>query len=140
MDLLEMERVLHYAYQLEYELGIPSSQWFQDEIGIDTNYPSGKTINTRIYNSKCVFYERNNRGCSLQRFCIERGMDIHLLKPMVCCLFPVAWENERLYVSGFLDELPCRNNGISVFEAQKGELMVYLGDDFVTALERRQYK
>jgi len=134
-----MERILSYSSQLEAEMEIPSSQWFKDEVETDINYPSGETIMTRIYNNKCVFYKHSHRGCSLQRFCIERGMDIHLLKPMVCCLFPVAWENKRLYVSGFLDELPCRDNGISVFEAQKNELRIYLGYDFVAELERSQY-
>jgi len=135
-----MERILSYESQLEAKLGIPSSEWFKDEIEIDTNYPSGETIMTRIYNNKCVFYKHSHRGCSLQRLCIEKGMDIHLLKPMVCCLFPITWEKGRLLVSGFLEELPCRDNGISVFEAQKGELRIYLGDDFVTELERRQYR
>jgi len=140
VDLVEVERILHYADQLEAELGIPSSQWFKDESDMDKNYPSGEVKNTRVYNGKCVFYKDGPRGCSLQRLCIEVGMDTHQLKPMVCCLFPVAWENKRLYVSGFLDELPCGENGISVFEAQKNELRIYLGEDFVADLERSQCK
>ena len=138
--MTEMEIVLNYASQLETMLGIPISQWFEDEITRDVDYPSGEVIRTRVYNGKCVFYKKGFRGCSLHRFGIEKGIDIHLLKPMVCCLFPVTWEKERLLVSSFLDELPCRDKGISVFEAQKDELRIYLGDDFVADLERRQYR
>jgi Fe-S-cluster containining protein len=140
MDWLEMERVLRYATQLEAELGIPSSQWFEDTTVIDADYPSGKMKRTRVYKSKCVFYKNGLRGCTLHRFGLEKGIDIHLLKPMVCCLFPVTWDKGRLLVSNFLDELPCSNRGISIFEAQKDELRNYLGNDFVTELERRQHK
>ena len=140
MDLLEMERILHYADQLEGKLGIPPSQWFEDAIVTDADYPSGKVKKTRVHNGKCVFYRYQPRGCSLQRFGLEKGIDIHLLKPMVCCLFPITWEKQRLLVSDFLGELPCRDKGVSVFEAHKGELKIYLGNDFVTDLERRQHK
>lgn len=139
-DLFEVDRIISYANQLEAELGIPASRWFEDEITVDIDYPSGKFRRTRVYNNKCVFYKDGYRGCTLHRFSIEKGMDIHQLKPMVCCLFPVTWEKERLLVSDFLNELPCHGRGISVFEAQEGELRTYLGDFFVNGLERRQYK
>ena len=34
-DLLEVERIISYANQLETELGIPVSEWFEDEITVD---------------------------------------------------------------------------------------------------------
>lgn len=139
MDWSEIERVLSFAHQLEVELGIPSSQWFEDVMEINDEYPSGKVIRTRVYNGKCVFYKKGTRGCSLHRFGLEKGIDVHMLKPMVCCLFPVTWEKERLLVSEFLDELPCCDKGVFIFEAQKDELRFYLGNDFVTELERRQH-
>jgi len=140
MDWSEIKRVLYYANQLEAELEIPSSMWFEDSIEINEDYPSGRVMRTKVYDGKCVFYKKGTRGCSLHRFGLEKGIDVHMLKPMVCCLFPITWEKERIHASEFLDELPCRDKGISIFEAQKNEMRIYLGDELVTELERKQHK
>jgi len=139
-DLVEVDRIISYADQLETIINIPSSSWFKNEITVNPDYPSGKVRYTKVYNNKCVFHKNGYRGCLLHSFCIEKGIDIHLLKPMVCCLFPVTWEKECLLASEFLEELPCKDSGISIFEAQKNELMFYLGGSFVTELEGTQDK
>ena len=36
----------------------------------------------------------------------------------------------------FLDELPCGGRGQTIFEAQRNELVVYLGEEFAGELER----
>ncbi len=136
MDRTERDRVLIYATVLESRLGIPASQWFEEEIIKDADYPSGEAVRTRVYRDRCVFRDHKLRGCYLHRFAVEKGGDRHLLKPMVCSLFPVTWERGRLSVSTFLDELPCKDQGVAVFEAQKDELKVYLGTEFVSELEK----
>jgi len=135
-DGAEKARILMYATQLEARLGMPASQWFEKEIVKDSDYPSGETIRTRVHRDRCVFYNHRLRGCELHRFAVEKGMDCHLLKPMICSLFPVSWEWGRLSVSSFLDELPCKDCGVSVFEAQKEELTFYFGTEFVSELEK----
>ncbi len=137
-DMEEVERISSYADKLEPILGIPLSGWFQ-EIQDNADFPSGKVRYTRVYDNKCVFSKKGYRGCTLHRFCIENGMDVHILKPMVCSLFPVTWENGRIMASEFLNELPCQNTGVTVFKAQKNELNIYLGDYFITKQERNQY-
>jgi len=134
MDRAERDRILIYAPELEARLGISASQWFK-EIIKDADYPSGESVRTKVYGDRCVFYDHRLRGCWLHRFAVEKGMDHHLLKPMVCCLFPVAWEKGCLFVSGFLDEMPCKDQGVPVFQAQKEELRFYFGGEFVSELE-----
>ncbi len=34
-----------------------------------------------------------------------------------------------------IDELPCRNQGMSVFQAQEGEMRAYFSDEFVSKLK-----
>jgi len=136
VDIVEKDRILVYAAELEPILGISPSGWFQKQIIRDADYPSGEAVRTRVYNDRCVFYDYRLRGCFLHRFAIEKGMDRHLLKPMVCFLFPLAWEEGCLFVAGLLDELPCKEQGVSVFEAQKEELKFYFGDAFVFELQR----
>ncbi len=135
VDRAEMHTILAYEKKLEPIVGIPSYQWFNDGLVSDTDYPSGEFTRTKVYAGKCVFYNHKSRGCTLHTFAIKEGIDHHLLKPMVCSLFPVTWENGRLFVSNYLDELPCADQGISVFEAQKSELRHYFGDGFVHRLE-----
>lgn len=135
VDGAEMKRILKYASELGPILAIPSSQWFNADVQCDSDFSSGECGRTRVYANKCVFHNNKGRGCAIHLFAIEQGIDWHMLKPMVCSLFPITWEGERLFVSYFLDELPCSNQGMRVFEAQKGELKVYLGNDFVLRLE-----
>ena len=97
--------MLTYARQLEAKQGIASSQWFEEERIMDADYPSGEAIRTKIYEGRCVFYDRKARGCALHRFAAEEGMDWHLLKPMVCSIFPITWGRGRLFLSGFLNGL-----------------------------------
>jgi len=135
VDCAEMYTILAYEKKLEPMVGIPSCRWFNAELERNSDSPSGECTRTKVYANKCVFYNHKSRGCTLHIFAAKEGIDHHLLKPMVCSLFPVSWENGRLYVSTYLDELPCVDHGISVFEAQKGELRYYFGDGFVRSLE-----
>lgn len=135
VDAREKAGILVFARKLEADLRLPSLEWFEAETITDPDYPSGKAVRTRVYSGKCVFYDHALRGCTPHKFAQEKGLDRHLLKPMVCSLFPIGWEQCRLFVSSFLDELPCKDRGISAFEAQKGELRIYFGPDLVSELE-----
>jgi Fe-S-cluster containining protein len=131
VDAAEIDKILLYKRKLELILGIPAEEWFSDKVDYDGDYPSGQCVRTRVYDGKCVFHNRRDRGCTLHQLAIEEGVDQHELKPMVCSLFPVTWNNGCLFVSEYLEELPCANQGVSVFEAQKDELHFYLCDDFI---------
>ena len=65
-------------------------------------------VATIVYDGKCVFFDHVLGGCHLHRLSMEMRLDVHWLKPMVCCLFPLA----------------------------KGDLRYYFGDAFVDYLER----
>jgi Fe-S-cluster containining protein len=136
IDMAEVNRILAYAGQLEAKFGIPASQWFEEEVIKDADYPSGEAVRTKIHRGKCAFHDHEVLGCGLHRFATQEGMDQHLIKPMICALFPVTWEKGHLFVSSFLDELPCRDQGVPIFEAQKDELRVYFGEDLVSELEQ----
>jgi len=136
VDTAEVERILAYKNELETRLHIPVSDWFLAETEQRPEFPSGKVKRTRINNNQCIFHDNISRGCHLHRFALEKGMDPHLLKPMVCFLFPLTWGGSYLYVSDFLDELPCKNTGVPIFESQRNELMLYLGDDFIKEMEQ----
>lgn len=132
----EMGRILAYAGRLEPAVGRPVGEWFEEKAEGAPDLLAGQRHDTRVYNGKCVFFDCVLGGCHLHRLAVEMQLDVHWLKPMVCCLFPLTWESTRLVVSEFLDELPCRDHGVSVFDAQKEDLGYFFGDDFVARLER----
>jgi Fe-S-cluster containining protein len=135
VDLEEADRILTYKDALESTTGISASEWFYDEIEKRAEFPSGKIVKTRVNNNKCVFHDNGSRGCYLHRLALENGFNPHLLKPMVCFLFPLTWDGSHLYVSEFLDELPCKGVGMPVYEAQCNELLTYLGDGFYKEMD-----
>jgi len=141
VDITERERIMSVRHLLEGHLPFSPSGWFGDSAELSPEFPSGQIVRTNVYNGKCVFYNRWARGCLLHSLALANGIEPHRLKPMICFLFPLTVEAGHLYVSEFLDELPCRDKGISIMEAQEGELKYYLGDEFVIRLKTlRQYK
>ncbi len=136
VDTREVERILACKNELENRLNIPASDWFSAEVEQRSEFPSGKVRRTMTNNNRCVFHDNVLRGCHLHRFALEKGLDPHVLKPMVCFLFPLTWDGSYLHVSEFLDELPCKNTGVPILESQRNELMLYLGGNFVQEIEQ----
>ena len=136
VDISEVIRIMAYKHELESRLKIPAAEWFMENTQKRPEFPSGMVKITRINNGKCVFHDNISGGCHLHRLALEKGFDPHRIKPMVCFLFPLTWDGPYLYVSEFLDELPCKDTGTSIFESLRNELMIYLGSDFIKELEK----
>jgi hypothetical protein len=47
----------------------------------------------------------------------------------------LTWDGDYLYVSEFLDELPCRHEGLLISDCLREELDYYLGGEFVRELK-----
>jgi len=136
----ETTRILEHKEELEKLLKVPSERWFKKHWIKDADFPSGEFGRSRVHRGKCVFYAHELRGCMLHRFAVKEGFDPHLIKPMVCFMFPATWENGNLLVAGFLSELPCNAQGITVFASQKREIGYYFGGDIVKEMERLEAK
>jgi Fe-S-cluster containining protein len=67
------------------------SRWFHDEDEVDTDFPSGRAVNTNSHNGACVFLD-SMRRCALQR-AEERSPH---LKPFFCRAFPIAIVSGRV--------------------------------------------
>lgn len=135
VDVAERDRLRAYASELEKTVGYPASDWFEHDVIPDANFPSGKIQRTKVIGGKCVFFDHVGGGCHIHRFANSKSLDWRMLKPMVCSLFPIAWESGRLLVSEFLDELPCRDQGAYIFDAQRDSLAFHFGHALVLELE-----
>jgi len=134
MEPIEIERIMEYRGELEKRLGKNSTQWFGEEED-DSNYPSGRIKNTKVYNGQCVFHDWSFRGCLLHRLALEKGMEPRKIKPMVCFIFPLSWHKGCLFVSGFMNELPCYQQGGLILDTILPEIKHYHGEKAASEIE-----
>src|SRR5262245_35860907 len=84
IDLPNVERVRACANALSAEVRYPQAAWFKETATLDHEYPGGAYTRTRPVEGACVFLNRQGRGCLIHKFCLEKGLDYHQLKPLVC--------------------------------------------------------
>jgi len=138
VDRANMERLVSLGPAFERFTLVPRSEWFTPEIVEDPEFPSGAQGRTRTVNGKCVFADREKRGCRIHAWCLENGLDYHLYKPMVSTLFPLTFEHGALVPSSeVLDgTLVCSGDGPALYDGVRSELSYYFGEAFVAELDR----
>jgi hypothetical protein len=137
IDKANMERLRALGPAFETFAGTPQTEWFAPEIVTDEEFPSGRHGRTRVANGKCVFADRQGRGCKIHAYCLENAVDYHLYKPMVSILFPLTFEHGVLVPSpeAVDGSLICSGDGPSLYEGVRGELAHFFGDELVAVLD-----
>ncbi len=135
VDIVEVERIMAYKDELEKRMGISAAKWFNGDIEANPDYPSKYVKRTSVFNGRCVFHDWEKRGCLLHGMALEKGFDPHLIKPMVCFLFPLTWDGDYLHVAEFLDELPCKQEGELIISSTLSEVRYYLGEEVAAEIE-----
>lgn len=135
----EKERLLALRAELEPFLGIPASEWFKPEEFKDPEYPTGTFVRANVKNGACVFLSKTGRGCGIHAFALATGRDYHPIKPMVCWLFPICWDQGVLRPnSDVKDDLVCTGTGSTLYEGARDELRVVFGDALIAELDAHQ--
>lgn len=137
VSLVERDRILQRADELESRLGVPRRQWFTGTVTTDVDFPGGASTRTAVLDGACVFRLKGARGCALHAFALERGEDYHAIKPMVSSLFPVTFGGGALLCSEELadESLVCAGAGPTAYEMARAELLHYFGDALVMELD-----
>jgi hypothetical protein len=137
VDGAAAECIMERAGDIERFIGHPASDWF-GEVVEDADLPGGTTRRTRLVDGRCVFLNPAGRGCQLHAFALAEGLDYHLLKPMISTLFPVTFCEGVLTIADELEsgELVCADRGPTAYEAARGELAYYFGEELTTELDR----
>ncbi len=135
--LVERDRILARADELEPRVGVSRDRWFVDAVTSDADFPGGQATRTAVVNGTCVFRIAGARGCALHAFALEQGRDYHDIKPMVSSLFPVTFGDGALVCSEELVDgsLVCGGTGPTAYEMARPELRHYFGDAFVEELD-----
>jgi Fe-S-cluster containining protein len=137
IDATNVARLLSRAGEVEAFTGTSREDWFSPEWYEDAEFPGGKSARTRVAGDRCVFLNRKGRGCQIHSFCLEKGVDYHDLKPMVCSLFPVTFGEGLLQVSTEIEDrsLACIDQGPTVYRGVRDELLYYFGEELVEELD-----
>jgi hypothetical protein len=105
------------------------AKWFDDEVEIDADFPSGKVVNTNSHTGSCVFLN-SSRRCVLHA--AEEASPG--LKPFYCRAYPIAiahgrvtidadWCPEETHCCG-----PVEGGPLTVLDVCGGELTFMLGE------------
>ena len=138
IDVENVQRVLQHTSELEARLNIPAADWFTNEPpDKHPDYPGGACMRTNTRDGKCVFLNRQSRGCQLHAFAVEKGLDYHDLKPMLSTLFPLTFDDGALHVMDEVDDrsLVCLGQGPTLYRGVRPELEYYFGPSFVEELD-----
>ena len=142
-----------YQAELEAYLGVPRAEWFRDDpddVGIrpEGEYPGGAYTRTAVVDLPagrsthsewaCVFLDPAGRGCRIHRFALERGIDVHEIKPLVCLLFPLSFEYAVLKPAYEfdVDDLICEGPGPNLYQSSRDDVLWYFGPELVDELDR----
>lgn len=130
-------RLRAVAPALSAYTGIPAETFLKDWVERDDDYPSGRYTRTEVSGGACVFLNRPNRGCRIHSFSLHQGMDYHDLKPMVCSLFPLSFNDGLLRSSLEVrdGELVCLGQGPALYDGVRDELGYYFGAELVAVLD-----
>ena len=148
-----IEALDQYAGELQAYVAVPRERWFRDDpddLGIlpEPEYPGGAYTRTSVvdlppgrspHNTEaCVFLDPVGRGCLIHRFAIERNLDVHDIKPMVCLFFPLSHGDGELKpaLEFEINDLICMGAGRTLYESTRDEVVYYFGQEMADELDR----
>ncbi len=134
---VDVVNMTSHAGELEPYVGRPRDQWFTGEYSFDADWPGGKATRTKTADGHCVFLNVTGRGCLIHRYAIEHSIDVHEIKPMVCLLWPVTWENGTLRPSNEIQDhdLICVGPGQTCYRSARNDIGYYFGTTLVAELD-----
>ena len=137
IDLGNAARLRDLPKDFHDRIGAPPDAWFTGEIVPDLEFAGGSHVRTSVKDGACIFRNAAGRGCTIHGYCLEQGLDYHLLKPMVSVLFPVTFEQGVLTPSGEAADgsLVCSGEGPSLYDGARDELRYYFGPGLIAELE-----
>jgi Fe-S-cluster containining protein len=143
VDVGERDKILQHAAQIRTILRTEARHmpWFTDEEE-DDDFPSGRAVRTRTFRGGCVFLAHDQRGCAIHRASIEAGWDFNGVKPHVCRLFPLTYDDDSILVSDDYSDYSCayRADAPTLYRNGRETILAVFGADVVRALDAAEQK
>ena len=109
----------------------------------DPDYPSGRHVRTATFTradgvTGCVFLAHDRRGCAIHRAALEGGWDFHQVKPHICRLFPMSYEEDALVISDDYEDYDCADaaGAPTLYRVARETIGAVFGEALVDALDR----
>jgi hypothetical protein len=138
-DLAEREGILSHRAEIHRLLREDARDlpWFSDTERVDPDFPSGRFVRTRTHGDGCIFLAHDRRGCAIHRASIDGGWDFRGIKPHVCRLFPLSYDEHSIVFSDDYQDYSCSAVPFapSVYRVQRSDLGDIFGGDLVSALD-----
>lgn len=138
VDLIERDAILARETTIRPLLRaeIRDNALFETEIEEDEDYPSGKVVRTAVHNDGCIFLAHDLRGCAIHRASLEQGWDFRGVKPAICRLFPLSYEDDAIVIADEFNEYSCAHvEGPSLYRISRDTIADVFGPELVTALD-----
>jgi len=139
VDLGERDGILAHREQIRGILdpAVRDLPWFKSEETADPDFPSGRYVRTQTHAGGCLFLSHDGRGCAVHRASIEGGWDFHGIKPHVCRLFPLSYDQESIVLSDDYADYSCSRDAAapSVYRVGRADLGAIFGEALVVALD-----
>ena len=138
VDLRERDAILARAEQIRPLLRaeVAGKPWFETDEEVDPDYPSGRVVRTEVWNDGCIFLAHDRRGCAIHRASLEQGWDYNGVKPAICRLFPLSYEEDSIVIADEYPEYSCAHvTGISVYRMAREALADAFGAELVATLD-----
>lgn len=138
VDLAERDAILAKADDIRPLLRpeVANRPWFETEVEHDKDYPSGAVVRTEVVNYGCLFLQHDQRGCAIHRASIERGWDFRGVKPAICRLFPLSYEDDAIVIADEYEEYSCAHvEGPSLYRISRDTIGDVFGPELVRALD-----
>jgi hypothetical protein len=148
-DMLVPERaaILKRAAEVSSVMNAPwreTSAWFDEtDPTPDPEAPGGLIMRTGTADpndesSGCVFLNHAGpRGCGLHYAALVHGFDPREIKPHVCRLYPLSYDNRQLGLSCDFDRYSCANDdGPTVYRVMRDVIRDIFDDALVEELDR----
>jgi len=133
VDIAHRDRILSEAalvvQYMEPTQEHDPSRWFDAEVEIDEDFPSGRVVNTNTHNDSCVFLD-SNRRCVLHMAQSQSPG----LKPFYCHAYPIAIVRGRITIDADWcpEETNCcgpvEGGELTALDVCGGELTFMLGE------------
>jgi hypothetical protein len=139
VDVGERDAILTHAAQLRALLApdAAAAPWFLDEVEADPDFPSGYRTRTAVHHDGCVFLAHDRRGCAIHRASLEGGWSLTGVKPAICRLFPMTWDQDSIGLAEDYTDYSCafEPNAPTIYRNGRDAIGDLFGADLVAALD-----
>ncbi|MDQ3367875.1 MAG: DUF3109 family protein [Myxococcota bacterium] len=141
VDLRERDAILARADDIRPLLRaeVKDVPWFDSEIEDDADYPSGQVVRSAVHEDGCLFLAHDRRGCAIHRASIEGSWDFHGVKPAICRLFPLSYEEDTIVIADEFPEYSCAHvDGPTLYRITRDALAAIFDPALVVAMDKAE--